>query len=184
MPWRVFPWDPAARPGEPFSPAYVHPHQGAGRFDLAGAAVLYLAETADHAVAEKLQRFRGQRLQRFDLTESGRPLALVECEIAAAVWGRLADLCDPRVLVRHEIAPDVLASRDLTTTRAVAKRLHGAGHAGLRWWSMLSGDWHALVLFLPPVDALRDLQFGQPDLLGAAHPAVQAAGAALGLRFA
>jgi len=62
MPWRVFPWDPNAKLGEPFSPSYIHPNQGSGRFDVAGTLVVYLAETAVHAVAEKLQRFRGQKI--------------------------------------------------------------------------------------------------------------------------
>ena len=46
MPWRVFPWDAAAKPGEPFSSSYVYPNQGSGRFDLRDVPVLYLAETA------------------------------------------------------------------------------------------------------------------------------------------
>src|SRR5438067_13341733 len=77
MPWRVFPWDAAAKPGEPFSCSYVYPNQGSGRFDLRDVPVLYLAEAAVHAVAEKLQRFRGQRIVGHDLWESGRALALV-----------------------------------------------------------------------------------------------------------
>ncbi len=81
MPWRVFPWDPAAAPGAQFSPSYIHPQQGSGRFDVAGKLVVYLAETAVHAVAEKLQRFRGQVIGRKDLLESGKTLALVECHI-------------------------------------------------------------------------------------------------------
>src|SRR5256885_12605128 len=80
-PWRVFPWDPAAKPGEPFSPSYVYPNQGSGRFDLSDKVVVYLAETAVHAVAEKLQRFRGQKIDRQDLIESGKTLALVECQL-------------------------------------------------------------------------------------------------------
>src|SRR2546430_15752781 len=79
MPWRVFPWDPAAAPGAQFSPSYIFPQQGSGRFDVAGKLVVYLAETAVHAVAEKLQRFRGQKIDPQDLIESGKTLALVEC---------------------------------------------------------------------------------------------------------
>src|SRR5882672_8077560 len=110
MPWRVFPWDPDAKLGEPFSPSYIHPNQGSGRFDVAGKLVVYLAETTVHAVAEKLQRFRGQKIDRKDLIESGKPLALVECQLGTI---KLADLCDPTVLVKHWIAPDVLASREV-----------------------------------------------------------------------
>jgi RES domain-containing protein len=177
MPWRVFPWDPAAKSGEPFSPAYVYPNQGSGRFDLRDVPVLYLAETAVHAVAEKLQRFRGQRIDRHDLEESGWPLALVECRLPLQ---KIADLCDPDVLAKHHIAPDVLASRDLGKTQGVARKLHTEGHGGLRWWSALSGDWHTIVLFVDRVSA-GDLDYGKPELLTLSHPAVTEAATALGL---
>ena len=173
MPWRVFPWDPAAKAGEPFSPSYVHPNQGSGRFDVRGKLVVYLAETAVHAVAEKLQRFRGQKVDRRDLIESGHPLALVAGQLEKI---KLADLCDPAVLVKHNIAPDVLASRELTRTQAVAAALHKAGFAGLRWWSALSGDWHTIVVFEGAI------VYGEPVQLTVGHAVVQEAAAALGFR--
>ena len=172
-PWRVFPWDPTARPGEPFSPSYIHPNQGAGRFDVAGKLVVYLAETAVHAVAEKLQRFRGQKIDRKDLIESRKPLALVECQLGKI---KLADLCDPAVLVKHDIKPDVLASREIAKTQAVAARLHDAGYQGLRWWSALSGDWHTIVVFE------GHIEYGKPEQLTIDHQIVQEASEALGIR--
>src|SRR5688572_20072905 len=137
MPWRVFPWNPDAKAGEPFSPSYVHPNQGSGRFDVAGKLVVYLAESAVHAVAEKLQRFRGQKLDRKDLSEWGKPLALVECRLEKV---KLADLCDAAVLVKHGLAPDVLASRQIAKTQRIAMALHQQGFAGLRWWSARSEE--------------------------------------------
>lgn len=174
MPWRVFPWDPAAKPGEPFSPSYIYPKQGSGRFDVSGKLVVYLAETAVHAVAEKLQRFRGQKLDRKDLRESGRDLALVEC---TSNIPKIADLCDPRVLAKHGIAPDVLASREITRTQAIAAALQKEGYAGLRWWSALSGDWHTIVVFEGRIE------YAEPEALTTGHKAVQEAAAALGLRL-
>lgn len=174
MPWRVFPWDPAAPAGDPFSPSYIHPNQGSGRFDLAGALVVYLAETMVHAVAEKLQRFRGQRIQRKDLIESGKTLALVECRVEKT---KIADLCDPAVLVKYGIAPDVLASREIAKTHAIAVALHAAGFDGLRWWSALSGDWHTIVVFQ------GNIEYGEPEPLTMAHHAVQEAAMALGVRL-
>ena len=171
--WRVFPWDPTARPGEPFSPSYIHPNQGAGRFDVAGKLVVYLAETAVHAVAEKLQRFRGQKIDRKDLIESRKPLALVECQLGKI---KLADLCDPAVLVKHDIKPDVLASREIAKTQAVAARLHDAGYQGLRWWSALSGDWHTIVVFE------GHIEYGKPEQLTIDHQIVQEVSEALGIR--
>jgi RES domain len=173
MPWRAFPWDPAAKPGEPFSPSYINPHQGSGRFDIPGKLVVYLAETAVHAVAEKLQRFRGQKIDRNDLIESGRTLALVECRLGKI---KLADLCDPAVLLEHDIRPDLLASRDVTKTQSVAKGLQKKGLAGLRWWSALSGDWHTIVVFE------GQLEYGAPEVLTLAHAAVRDASVALGIQ--
>jgi hypothetical protein len=174
MPWRVFPWDPAAKPGEPFSPSYINPNQGSGRFDVADKLVVYLGETAVHAIAEKLQRFRGQKIDRKDLIESGRTLALVECELGAIT---LADLCDPQVLVKHDIRPDTLASREIAKTQAIASRLLKAGYDGLRWWSALSGDWHTIVAFGGKI------AYKQPEQLTLQHPAVRDASAALGIQY-
>ena len=171
--WRVFPWDPAAQPGEPFSPSYIRPNQGAGRFDVAGKLVVYLAETAVHAVAEKLQRFRGQRIDRKDLIESGKPLALVECRLGRI---KLADLCDPAVLLKHDIKPDVLASREVAKTQRVAAALQKAGYTGLRWWSALSGDWHTIVVFQ------GEIEYGPPEPLTIGHKVVQEASVALGIQ--
>ncbi|MGH7522321.1 MAG: RES family NAD+ phosphorylase [Gemmatimonadales bacterium] len=174
MPWRVFPWNPAAKAGEPFSPSYVHPNQGSGRFDVSGKLVVYLAETAVHAVAEKLQRFRGQKVDRKDIFESGHQLALVECQLEKI---KLADLCDPAVLVKYGIAPDVLASREISKTQAVAAAVHKAGLAGLRWWSALSGDWHTIVVFEGTIT------YGEPEPLAIGHAVVQEAATALGFRL-
>src|SRR5436309_6436689 len=173
MPWRVFPWDPTAQPGEPFSPSYIHPNQGAGRFDVAGKLVVYLAETAVHAVAEKLQRFRGQKIDRKDLIESRKPLALVACQVGKI---KLADLCDPAVLVKHGIKPDVLASRDFAKTQRVAMALDEEGFSGLRWWSALSGDWHTIVVFE------GEIEYGKPEPLTIGHQVVQEASVALGIQ--
>jgi len=174
MPFRVFPWDPAAKPGEPFSPSYINPQQGAGRFDVAGKLVVYLAESAVHAVAEKLQRFRGQRIDKKELLESRKTLALVECEPKNL---KLADLCDPAVLLKHDVRPDVLASRDVTKTQPVAAVLSRAGYAGLRWWSALSGDWHTIVVFEGAID------YGTPEPLTLSHRAVKDASEALGIQY-
>lgn len=174
MAWRVFPWDPAAKPGEPFSPGYIHPQQGSGRFDIPGKLVVYLAETAAHAVAEKLQRFRGQTIDRKDLIESRHPLALVECELVDL---RLADLCDPVVLVKYDIRPDVLASRAIVKTQRVAAALSKEGFDGLRWWSALSGDWHTVVVFQGKI------AYGTPAHLAIGHPAVTDASVALGIQY-
>jgi hypothetical protein len=50
--WRVFPWEPDAEPGEPFSPSYINPCQEDGRYDLDGKPlILNLAESLRAFVA-------------------------------------------------------------------------------------------------------------------------------------
>ncbi|HET6764112.1 MAG TPA: RES family NAD+ phosphorylase [Longimicrobiaceae bacterium] len=181
--WRVFPWDPAAPSGAPFSAQYVVPaaRQVHGRFDLGTSPVLYLAESPEHAVAEMLRPFTGRMLKANHLRGAGHPLALVSVTIAAALNESVADLTDPRVLLARGIRPDVLASRDRMRTQAISRALHDAGLAGFRWWSALHGDWHAVLLFADRL-ATDGLRYGGPEVLTADHPAVAAAARALNMR--
>jgi hypothetical protein len=179
--WRVFPWDPDAPEGAPFSPSYLPRVQGAGRFDLPGSRVLYLAETADHAVAEKLQRYRGQEIDAAELEEFGRRLALVPAELPPGFGPRVANLCDPDLLARHGIAPDDVAARRAATSQRIAVRLDEAGYLGLRWWSSFWGEWHGIVLFIERMEALAP-RFGVPEVLFLDHAAVREAAAALGIQ--
>jgi hypothetical protein len=180
--WRLFPWDSAAAEGQPFSPSYVPPKQGSGRFDLGGRPlVLYLAESPSHAVAEKIQRYRGQVLDWPELSEFGRPLSLVQATLTLADPDLLADLCDPAQLSRYGCRPDELMSRDLTRTQGVSRRLYDQGLAGFRWWSALSGDWHSTVLYLDRVTASGKLEYGAPTPLDLDSPALTDAAAALSI---
>ncbi len=180
--WRVFPWDPDAPEGEPFSPQFVPPVQGSGRFDLGTSPVLYLAESTEHAVGEVIQPFRGRRINAAHLQRFGKGLALVAVTVAGAVMARVADLTDPATLLHHGVRPDVLAGRDTQRTQAIARALYAAGLPGFRWWSALSGDWHTVVLFL---DRLHPdtLVFATPELLSLEHPAVRMAAEILGVRI-
>jgi RES domain-containing protein len=179
--WRVFPWDPRAPDGEPFSASFVPGSQGSGRFDVPATRVVYLAESPGHAVAEKIQRFRGQELEAFDLVEFGRTLALVAVEPSRAVRERVADLCDPATLLELGIRPDQVAARSRETTRAIAAALHARGRSGLRWWSSMWGEWHAVTLFLDRVEE-GALRWSEPDPLALDHPALRDAADALMIR--
>jgi hypothetical protein len=56
--------------------------QNNGRFDLGGQPlVLDLADSLPHAVGEQIQGCHGQKLEPPDLTECGKPLAVVEVSI-------------------------------------------------------------------------------------------------------
>lgn len=168
--WRVFPWDVTAKPGQPYSPQFIPPRQGSGRFDLdARPLVLNLAESAAHAAGEKLQRYRGQSIDRPELREFGHPLAVVQINIGLRDR-RIADLCDPEELVRYGVRPDALMSRDLALTQGLSRKLHDADVTGFRLWSALTGDWHATVLFMDRVDDGWALHFGEPRELALDSP--------------
>ncbi len=179
--WRVFPWDPGAAAGERFSPSYVPPAQGKGRFDLPGVpgGVLYLAETPEHAVAELVQQYRGQSLDDAELVAGGRRLALVAAALPDPLRGSVLDLCDAAELVRLGVRPDETASRDRGATQRIGAGVHAAGHAGLRWWSAFSGDWHTLLLFRDRMG--EPLAFGTPEALTLDHPALREAARELGI---
>jgi len=178
--WRVFPWDFRAEAGQQFSPSFVPPNQGSGRFDLPGrpAGVLYLAETQDHAVAELIQGLRGSVLEAEDLTRWNRQLALVSVEIADQVVANVADLCDPAVLNALGLRPDMLAARERAVTQGLSQVVLDAGFSGLRWWSAFIGEWHSTVLFLETFSP-GTLTYGEPEVLGLDHSAVLEAAAIL-----
>jgi hypothetical protein len=187
--WRVFPWDPAAKAGRPFSPSYLPAPTARGRFDLPArlASVVYLAETPEHAVAELLHPWRGRTIDRRHLERAGRRLAAIE--VRAAV-DPLADLCDPGTLVRLGIAPDRVASRHRAVTQPIARVVWDAGHAGLRWWSRFWGDWHTTVVFVRRAadggdggGPTPELTFGEPEPLSPSSRAVVEAARSLGIEI-
>lgn len=183
--WRAFPWEPAATGGEPFAPDHLPPQSGQGRFDLplrAGASAWYFAETAEHAVAEKVQELRGRVLHHDYLLERGRRLAVASAELGAGP--ALADLCDPAELTRRGIGPDRLAHRERGVTQAIARELHeDPALSGFRWWSSFFGEWHTVVLFS---DRLPEgsLSLVSAEHLHLASPALSAAAAALAIEIA
>jgi hypothetical protein len=181
--WRAFPWDPLAPAGAPFSASYIPDRQAGGRFDLEHSLVVYLAESPEHAVAEKIQGYRGQELAESDLGRSGRGLAVAAARLGASARAGITDLCDPDELARRRLRPDTIASRDYQRTRAIAEALYEDGKTGLRWWSAFSGDWHTVVAFCGRLGGVG-LGFGEPEPLRLDHPVVRIAAAELGVRLA
>jgi hypothetical protein len=178
----VFPWDSRARAGAPFSPSWLPPQSGHGRFDLprrVGASSWYFAENPEHAVAERIQDLRNRQLFEEALFEHGHRLALVAVELSVDILP--VDLCDPVVLAQRGIAPDRLAYRDREVTRRIAGALHeDQSVTGLRWWSAFFGEWHTITLYSDRLGA-GDIVFGEPEALELGSPAVLAASAALAI---
>lgn len=185
--WRVFPWDRTAAAGEPFSSRFVPESRGNGRFDVRGRKVLYLAEEPAHAVAEKLQRYRGHTLEDSELREWGHPLALAKVRLADSARSGVVDLCDPERLVEHGLRPDLLQAVDRGVTQDIARELYDGGCPGFRWWSSLRGEWHNLTLFMdrlvPGFASDGPLSVGQPVVLRPESPEVREAALALGIRL-
>jgi hypothetical protein len=158
--------------------------QGQGRFDLPDSAtgVLYLAETPEHAVAERIRGFRGRTLRGAHLIFEARPLALVSFDLGDPFREEIADLCRPDLLARLDLAPDRIASRNRKVTQAIAARIHTDGWRGLRWWSAFFGEWHTIVLFRDRITA--PLENDDPEPLSLDHPAVVEAATVLGIELA
>ncbi|MBD0319302.1 MAG: RES family NAD+ phosphorylase [Gemmatimonadetes bacterium] len=190
----MFPWDETAPEGAPHSVRSVAParSQNYGRFDLRGdPPVLYLAETATHAVAEVLRgrardptrdaAFR-HTLTEADLLVAGHRLALVSAHIPGATANRVPDANDGATLERFGVRADQLSSRLRGVTQAAARRIHSHPDAvpGFIWSSRFGGDWHVVLLFLDRIP-LADVEFGTPEPLHLTHPAVSAAAAVLHL---
>jgi hypothetical protein len=156
--WRVLPWDPSARAGEPGGALWFpRPFQGTARHDdPARYGCLYVAEDPVSAVAEALAPFRGTGdLDPAMLTRMGRALALAEIELDNAA--ELLDLDDPAVLVQEALRPSQVATTDRNRTRRDAARLHHAHPqaAGLRWWSTLEASWINVTVFDRAAGRLR-----------------------------
>lgn len=155
--------------------------QGSGRFDVPERAVWYLSEDAVHAVSEVLQGFRSRPFDERMLRRFDHPLALVVVNLPDEEERAIVNLDDPATLLRFGLTPGLLASEDRKRTQAVAALVYASGAPGFRWWSKLSGDWHAVVLFLDRVPVER-LEIDTPELLTRDHPAVVTACRFLGMR--
>jgi len=189
--WRVFPWDPAAADGNPFSPSFIPRSTGIGRFDLPVelSRQLYLAESEEHAISEQLYRWRGRQIGERHLERMGQRLAAVEVHLPDDTSVSLVDLCTPPGLTDASTHADRVASLHRTTTQPIARAAWDQGHAGLRWWSRFHGDWHTTVLFTERwmIDGRGDgpeLRFGEPVPLTLESPGVIEAATLLGIELA
>lgn len=165
--WRVFPWDPSAKAGEPFSVQSVAPRQaqGRGRFDLSDrTSVLYLATSPAHAYAEVLRGFPTIPLADHHLVHAtGHRLASVSVDVPLAFYEALPDLAVGSVLDRYNVRADTLAlpPTQRAATQAVARLLWDDAQAGFRWWSAFHGEWHSTMLFVERAP-MKDFIFGVP----------------------
>jgi len=162
-----------ARGGPLFVP---RDRQGAGRHDSPGRyGAFYAARSAEAAVAETIQAFRGRDLSPEDLElADGSRLTLVAFDDSALE--SLVDLDEPAVLVEERWRPSGVASRDRTVTQAMAVHAFEAGALGLSWWSTLDSAWTNVTLFAErTIGAGAVAVEGQVEPLSLKHPALFAA---------
>lgn len=185
MLYRVFPFVPGAGAAEDGGPLHVvRALQGGGRHDNPQAyGALYASRSAQSAVAERIQRFRGRTLAEAHLRRAdGTRYALAAIE-DEGLDRPLVDLDDPRELVRRDLRPSWVATRDRTVTRPIALSIFAEGAAGLGWWSTLDAEWSNVTLFAERTRRRLRLA-GDPEPLTLVMPALRAAARALGIRLA
>ncbi|MGH7857000.1 MAG: RES domain-containing protein [Candidatus Binatia bacterium] len=183
MLYRAFPLVVGAGATEPGGALYVaREAQGSGRHDNPERyGALYVSASAESAVAERIQAFRGQALTAAALRrpEGGRYAlaAIDDSELPPII-----DLDDPRELVRRKLRPSEVATRRRSVTQAIALRVfqERRTNAGLSWWSALEASWTNVTLF--EERAARRLRVMEPvEILSLDHPALRAAGEVLGI---
>ena len=174
--------EPTARGGPLFVP---RDRQGVGRHDSPGRfGAFYAARSAEAAVAETIQAFRGRDLSPEDLElADGSRLTLATYDDSSLP--ALTDLDEPAVLVEEGWRPSGVASRDRTVTQAMAVRAFEAGAPGLSWWSTLDSAWTNVTLFAErTLDAGAVVVAGSAEPLSLKHPALVAAGDHLAIPLA
>ena len=162
-----------ARGGALFVP---RERQGAGRHDSPGRyGAFYAARSAEAAVAETIQAFRGRDLAPDDLElADGSRLTLAKYDDSAVA--SLTDLDEPAVLLEEGWRPSAVASRDRTTTQAMAVRAFESGALGLSWWSTLDAAWTNVTLFAERTIGVGAVVVDGPaEPLSSRHPALVAA---------
>ena len=146
--YRVFEWDGSSTGRTDGGPLFVaRTWQGRGRHDNPSQfGAWYCSRHPLSAVAESLQRFRGQALDEDDFSRpDGRVKALVGLEIDDSV--ALVDLDDPAELSARHLRPSHVATLQRATTQQIAASLFREGATGISWWSTLEAAWTNVTLF-------------------------------------
>jgi len=146
--YRVFDWDGSSLGRADGGPLFVaRTGQGSGRHDNPSQfGAWYCSRHPLSAVAESLQRFRGQALDDDDfIRPDGRVKALVGLEIDDNI--SLVDLDDPAELSTRRLRPSQVATLQRATTQQIAASLFREGATGIAWWSTLEAAWTNVTLF-------------------------------------
>ncbi len=176
--YRVFPYLASASAGQPGHPLYVHPAQGAGRFDNPSHYLAwYMAAEAVSAIGESFAHLSEWRDEMFEFPHipgSRRALGIYDLPDDLPY----VDLDDPQRLVELGVRPSQVVERNRPYTQALAFRIYSeAKYKGLRWWSFHRPQWRVYCLWE------IDPQIAQVDELNVAHIAVESAARTLARRI-
>ncbi len=149
--YRIFPYLPHAKHGEPGHPQYLHKPQGRGRLDNPGHYDLwYLALSPAGAAAEVFGDLRRWSEDMFEVPYLPRGRrALATFEIPDGI--SLLDLDNPQNLVDLSIRPTEVVGRNRAASQSWALRVfnqrNSAGERtweGVKWWSFHRPHWEVL----------------------------------------
>jgi hypothetical protein len=169
--YRVFPYDEGAAPTDRGGALFVPPSSGLGRIDNPDLYdVLYVARTADAAVAEVFGRLALWRPQTF-VHGSGWPYALAAYNLPDD--RRTFNLNDVDALRSIGVTrPSDVVTRDRTKTQSWAATVFAMKrYVGAEWWSYYNPDWPVLGLW----DRSDLAAIGPPEIISATSPTVQRA---------
>jgi hypothetical protein len=170
--YRVFPYLPSALEGEAGHPLYVHPNQGAGRFDNPALYLAwYVSSEPSSAVGEVFASLTHWSEAMFDfplIPDSRRALATYRLQDDLPY----VDLDDPQRLVELGVRPSQVVQRNRPYTQALAARIYAmADYNGIRWWSFHRPSWRVWCLWeiVPSVETVDELTLDHPAVKEAAE---------------
>ncbi len=146
--YRVFPYLPSAKKGEPGHPLYVHPAQGKGRWDNPGWYLAwYMTSEPASAIGEVFADVGTWRKEMLGFPQiPGAHRALGVYRLADDL--PYVDLDDARTLLRHTMRPTQVIERNRPYTQAVALEIHQEQRwSGIRWWSFHRPQWRIWCLW-------------------------------------
>lgn len=176
--YRVFPYLPTARPGQPGHPLYEHRPQRGGRVDHPDYYVWYLARQPEAAVGETFGN-----LAVWDRSVFGVPF-IPGARRALGVYVlpddlRLLDLDDARVLLDRSLRPTQIVARNLAVTQAWGHAIWaepdphdqvGRRWQAVQWWSYHHPTWPILASWARPrLEHVEPLSLTNPAVTEAAR---------------
>lgn len=183
--YRIIPYKDTAKLGDPFSPEYLHPAQGAGRIDNPGEYnVWYLAREPQAAVAEVFGNLSEwtEETFKFDATDpifGGAVRALAKYKLSDDL--STLDLDHGLSLHERGMKPTSVVERNRAATQSWALRIfREANHSGspkwqgVEWWSFHRPQWKILGLWGATP------RFQNLEILSPTHEAVIEAAEVLG----